>query len=72
MQVNVLPARLTIALAAAGLALVAAVALATFAKLYGVGLLGDHHLHARHFSTVRSTGIFLLGASVLALAVGMP
>jgi formate hydrogenlyase subunit 3/multisubunit Na+/H+ antiporter MnhD subunit len=72
MQVNVLPARLTIALAAAGLALVAAVALATFAKLYGVGLLGDHHIHTRHFSTVRSTGIFLLGACILALAVGMP
>jgi len=72
MQVNVLPGRLTVALAAAGLALVAAVALATFAKLYGVGLLGDHHLHTRRFSAARSTGIFLLGGSVLALAVGMP
>jgi hydrogenase-4 component B len=72
MQVNVLPARLTIALAAAGLALVAAVALATFAKLYGVGLLGDHHTHTRHFSAARSVGIFLLGAGVLAVAVGMP
>ena len=72
MQVNVLPARLTIALAAAGLALVAAVALATFAKLYGVGLLGDHHIHTRHFSVARCTGIFLLGGCVLALAVGMP
>lgn len=72
MQVNVLAARLTVAVAAAGLALVAAVALATFAKLYGVGLLGDHHVHKRHFSAARSTGIFLLGSSVLALAVGMP
>ncbi len=72
MQVNVLAARLTIAIAAAGLALVAAVALATFAKLYGVGLLGDHHVHARHFSAGRSTGIFVLGGFVLALAVAMP
>jgi hydrogenase-4 component B len=72
MQVSVLAARLTITIAAAGLALVAAVALATFAKLYGVGLLGDHHTHARHFSAARSTSIFVLGCSVLALAVGMP
>lgn len=72
MQVNVLAARLTIAVAAAGLALVAAVALATFAKLYGVGLLGDHHVHARHFSAARSAGIFVLGGFVVALAVGLP
>lgn len=72
MQVNVLAARLTIAIAAAGLALVAAVALATFAKLYGVGLLGNHHVHARHLSPGRSTGIFVLGGCVLALAVAMP
>jgi formate hydrogenlyase subunit 3/multisubunit Na+/H+ antiporter MnhD subunit len=72
MQVNVLAARLTIALAAAGLALVAAVALATFAKLFGVGLLGDHHVHTKHFSAGRCTGIFLLGGCVLGLAVGMP
>lgn len=72
MQVNVLAARLTIAIAAAGLALVAAVALATFAKLYGVGLLGDHHVQTRHFSAVRSTSVFLLGSFVLVLAVGMP
>ncbi|MGA7525377.1 MAG: proton-conducting transporter membrane subunit [Acidobacteriaceae bacterium] len=72
MQVKDLAARLTIAIAAAGLALVVAVALATFAKLYGVGLLGDHHTHTRHFSAGRSTSIFTLGVLVLALAVGMP
>lgn len=72
MQVNVLAARLTIAIAAAGLALVAAVALATFAKLYGVGLLGDHHVHSRHFSAPRTLSIFILGDCVLALAVAMP
>jgi hydrogenase-4 component B len=43
MQVNVVAAKLTIALAAAGLALVVAVALATFAKLFGIGMLGDGH-----------------------------
>lgn len=72
MQVNVLAARLTIAIAAAGLALVAAVALATFAKLYGIGLLGDHHVHSRRFSAPRTLSIFILGDFVLALAVGMP
>jgi formate hydrogenlyase subunit 3/multisubunit Na+/H+ antiporter MnhD subunit len=72
MQVNGLPARLTMTLAAAGLALVAAVGLATFAKLFGIGLLGDGHIHTRHFSGSRSAAVFFLGVCVLALAVGMP
>ena len=72
MQVNGLPARLTMTVAAAGLALVAAVGLATFAKLFGIGLLGDGHVHTRHFSGSRSAAIFFLGICVLALAVGMP
>ena len=72
MQVNGLPARLTMTVAAAGLALVAAVGLATFAKLFGIGLLGDGHVHTRHFSGARSAAIFFLGVCVLALAVGMP
>lgn len=72
MQVNGLPARLTMTLAAAGLALVAAVGLATFAKLFGIGLLGNGHVHTCHFSRARSAAIFFLGACVLALAVGMP
>ncbi len=72
MQVSELPARLTLAVAAAGLALVAAVALATFAKLFGVGLLGDHHTHSRRFSFARCSSIFALGILVLTLAVGMP
>ncbi len=71
-QVNNLVARLTIALAAAGLALVAAVALATFVKLFGVGLLGDGHSGPTHLSHFRSACVFVLGLSVLALAVGMP
>jgi formate hydrogenlyase subunit 3/multisubunit Na+/H+ antiporter MnhD subunit len=62
MQVNGVAAKLTIALAAAGLALVVAVALATFAKLFGIGMLGDGHCGS----------VFFLGMCVLALAVGMP
>lgn len=72
MQVPVIAARLTIALSAAGLALVAAVALATFAKLFGIGLLGDGHAEPTHLSPARYGSIFILGVCVLALAVGMP
>ena len=71
-QVNNLVARLTISLAAAGLALVAAVALATFVKLFGIGLLGDGHDGPSHLSRFRSGCVFILGLSVLVLAVGMP
>jgi hydrogenase-4 component B len=71
-QVDNLVARLTIALAAAGLALVAAVALATFVKLFGVGLLGDGHDGPSHLSWFRSSCVFIVGLCVLALAVGMP
>jgi NADH:ubiquinone oxidoreductase subunit 5 (subunit L)/multisubunit Na+/H+ antiporter MnhA subunit len=71
-QVDNLVARLTIALAAAGLALVAAVALATFVKLFGIGLLGDGNDGPSHLSRFRSCCVFVLGLSVLALAVGMP
>jgi hydrogenase-4 component B len=72
MQMNVVAARLTIALSAAGLALVAAVALATFAKLFGIGLLGDGQIDSSpiHFGRCRS--IYILGLCVLTLAVGMP
>jgi len=72
MQVDVVAARLTIALAAAGLALVVAVALATFAKLFGIGLLGDGHTRPVHLSWARCGSVFFLGLCVLGLAVGMP
>jgi hydrogenase-4 component B len=71
-QINNLVARLTISLAAAGLALVAAVALATFVKLFGLGLLGDGHERPAGLSRLRSSCVFVLGMCVLALAVGMP
>lgn len=72
MQVNMVGARLTIALAAAGLALVAAVALATFAKLFGIGLLGDGHTQRTDLPWTRAVSVFVLGLSGLVLAVGMP
>lgn len=72
MQVDVIPARLTIALAAAGLALVVAVALATFAKLFGIGLLGDGRTKPTNVAPARSGSVFFIGLCVLGLAVGMP
>lgn len=72
MQVSAIIARLTFALGAAGLALVVAVALATFAKLFGIGLLGDGHTQPTHLSSARCGAVFFLGLCVLALAVGMP
>jgi hydrogenase-4 component B len=72
MQANAIAARLTLALAAAGLALVVAVALATFAKLFGIGLLGDGHTEPTHLSWFRCGAVFFLGLCVLGLAVGMP
>ena len=67
-----LAGRLVLALAGAGLALTAAVAFATFIKIFGIGLLGGGNHNAGRVSagTVASVGI--LGACVLALAVGMP
>jgi hydrogenase-4 component B len=64
--------RLVLALAGAGLALTAAVAFATFIKVFGIGVLGggDHNAGRVGTGTVASVGI--LGACVLALAVGMP
>jgi formate hydrogenlyase subunit 3/multisubunit Na+/H+ antiporter MnhD subunit len=64
--------RLALALAGAGLALTAAVAFATVIKVFGIGLLGggNHNAGRVGAGTVASVGI--LGACVLALAVGMP
>jgi hydrogenase-4 component B len=64
--------RLVLSLAGAGLALTAAVAFATFIKLFGIGLLGvGNHVpgRVRHGSVA---AVAVLGALVLALAVGMP
>lgn len=72
MHLAALAARLTVALSAAGLALVVAIALATFAKLFGIGLLGDGHTRPTQLSPARCYSVFFLGLCVLGLAVGMP
>ncbi len=64
--------RLTLALAAAGIALTAAVALATYVKLFGVGLLGDGHRQDKAVPGAISAAVFVLGVLVLGLAIGMP
>lgn len=71
-QATTLISRLTLALAAAGIALTAAVALATFVKLIGIGLLGDGYEGPADISRLRSGAVFVLGLCVLGLAVGMP
>jgi len=64
--------RLTLSIAGAGLALTAAVAFATFVKVFGIGLLG----RTSRFVTAASGGsvvaVGLLGLCVVAFAAGMP
>jgi hydrogenase-4 component B len=64
--------RLAMALAGAGLALTVAVAFATFVKVFGLGLLGRSARTVRPVPSGCAAAVGLLGASVLALAVGMP
>lgn len=64
--------RLVLALAGAGLALTAAIALATFVKLFGLGLLGAGEEMPQQKAPAVSAAVGLLGLGVLALAVGMP
>jgi formate hydrogenlyase subunit 3/multisubunit Na+/H+ antiporter MnhD subunit len=67
-----LASRLTAALAGAGLALTAAIALATFVKAFGIGLLGAGEKERAPVELRTSLAVGLLGLLVLALAVGMP
>jgi hydrogenase-4 component B len=64
--------RLTAALAGAGLALTAAIAFATFIKVYGIGLLGRAEPNGRPVPIASSIAVAFLGFLILALAVGMP
>lgn len=65
--------RLTLALAGAGLALTAAVALATFVKAFGIGLLGDgHRPKSPHVGPGYDAAVLLLGLAVLASSVALP
>ncbi|MFT3977512.1 MAG: proton-conducting transporter membrane subunit [Sphingomonas bacterium] len=64
--------RLTLAIAGAGLALTAAVALATFVKLFGIGLLGRGPTSPARVHGGTNAAVLALGLGVLALAIGMP
>ena len=64
--------RLVLALSGAGLALTAAVAFATFVKLFGIGLLGAGNHVAGRVGAGVVAAVAVLGGLVLALAVGMP
>ena len=63
---------LTAALAGAGLALTAAIAFATFIKVFGIGLLGRRERSKSRVPISNQIAVGVLGALVLALAVGMP
>ena len=67
-----LAGRLVLALAGAGLALVAAVAFATFIKVLGIGLLGGGNHVAGRVPGTTVAAVGALGACVLVLAAGMP
>jgi len=68
---NNLVARLTIALAAAGLRWWRP-SLATLSNSSELDCLGDGHDGPSHLSWFRSSCVFIVGLCVLALAVGMP
>ncbi|MGA8156455.1 MAG: hypothetical protein WB822_09665, partial [Rhodoplanes sp.] len=71
-HLNSLTSRLVMAIAGAGLALTAAVAFATFVKVFGIGLLGRTSRSLSDVSASSSAAIGLLGVAVLVLAIGMP
>jgi hydrogenase-4 component B len=71
-HLGTLGTRLVLALAGAGLALTAAVAFATFIKVFGVGLLGRALRPSAAVPFDISIAVGLLGLGVLVLAVGMP
>ena len=71
-HLNNLGARLVAALAGAGLALTAAIALATFVKAFGLGLLGREEPECGPMPAANRLSVGLLGLGVLLLAVGMP
>jgi hydrogenase-4 component B len=71
-HLSTLGGRLAMALAGAGLALTAAVAFATFVKVFGVGLLGRSSRAVTPVPALSAVIVGLLGLAVIVLAVGMP
>ena len=67
-----LAGRLVLALAGAGLALTAAIAFATFVKVFGIGVLGREVNRNAPISRFYSGAVGFLGLAVLLLGVGMP
>jgi hydrogenase-4 component B len=67
-----LASRLTAALAGAGLALTAAIAFATFVKVFGIGLLGRGNPETPAVPFGNAVAVGVLGILVIAFAVGMP
>jgi hydrogenase-4 component B len=70
-NLNNLVGRLTLIGAGIGMALTAAIALATFVKAFGVGLLGANSEPIDSVPLRIKISVFTLGVSVLLLAVGM-
>jgi hydrogenase-4 component B len=64
--------RLLLVVAGAGLALTAAIALATMLKVVGVGLLGARGADSQRVGFSRAIAVCALGIGVTALAVGLP
>lgn len=71
-HLGTLGGRMAMALAGAGLALTAAVAFATFVKVFGIGLLGRSVRTVSPVAAASAIVVGLLGLSVITLAVGMP
>lgn len=71
-HLGTLGGRMAMALAGAGLALTAAVAFATFVKVFGIGLLGRSVRTVAPVSPASAIAVGLLGISIITLAVGMP
>ena len=71
-HLSTLGGRLTLAIAGAGLALTAAVAFATFVKIFGVGLLGRTSKIVLPASIGSVVSVGLLGLCVIALGAGLP
>lgn len=68
-----LAGRLIVSLAGAGLAIAAAISLATFVKLFGIGLLGaESHAKSRAVGRRHGWVVLLLGLAILAASTGLP